>query len=169
MRKQAGKSSGARKGGAEPAVPSTARASKRPRVFHIAKLMVTREWSEEKCRELAEEWGFEVKTVADYASEASRLLDFHVKDRDELVRLGQVRLREIGEENGPDRVTAWRTLFENLGVLRQKHELSGPDGKPIEATVKLEPLEHMRALLRDPPPELEALLREEWGERTVVR
>lgn len=160
-----------------PAKQQTARAKavtpdvKRRRVFYIAKLMVSKEWGDGSAmtKTLAKLWGLADMTVADMACEASRLLDFHVKDRDELIRLAQVRLREIGEEDGHDRVPAWRTLLENMGALRTKHELSGPDGAPIATSVTVEPIVHIRALLRDPPPELERLLCEEWGERTVVR
>ena len=147
---------------------------KRRRVFAIARTMVAGEWGDgkEATKLLCKEWKLAEKTVQHMAAEAGRLLDFHVKDRDALVRLGQLRLREIGEENGPDRVQAWKTLFENLGELRKRMEVSGPAGAPVgiaaNVTVKLEPLEHIRALLRDPPPELEALLIEEWGARTVT-
>lgn len=150
--------------------------TKRARVFAIARFMVAGEWGDgvEKSAELAREWKLSASSIRGMSAEASRLLDFHTMQRNDLVRLGQLRLREIGEENGPDRVVAWRTLFENLGELRKRVEVSGPGGVPtaialsggITATVKMEPLEHLRALLRDPPPELEAILVEEWGPRT---
>lgn len=147
---------------------------KRARVFLIARTMTAGEWGDGKAKtkEFAKEWKLSPVTVQWMAAEASRLLDFHTNQRAELVAIGQLRLREIGEENGADRVPAWRTLFENLGALQKRVEMSGPGGAPIgvaaSVTVKPEPLEHLRALLRDPPPELEAILVEEWGERTVA-
>lgn len=159
---------------AKPRAEQATSEEKRRRVFYIARAMVAGEWGDGKAmtKQLMREWRLAEKTVQHMAAEASRLLDFHVNDRDSLVRLGQLRLREIGEENGADRVQAWKTLFENLGELRKRMEVSGPAGAPLAVggtvTVKLEALEHVRALLRDPPPELEAVLNEEWGPRMVT-
>lgn len=157
-----------------PRAKPVAPAVKRERVFLIARTMVTGEWGDgaDCTKRLAAEWKVSLATVQYYAAEASRLLDFHANDREQLIKLGQIRLRQIGEEDGPDRVPAWRTLFENLGELRKRVEMSGVVGGPpigiaASVTVKQEPLDHLRSLLRDPPPELEAILLEEWGPRTV--
>lgn len=151
--------------------------TKRARVYAIAQLMASGEWGDgtDHTKRLAEEWGLAIPSVQHMAAEASRLLEFTTTDRDHLVRLTRLRLREVGEENGRDRVFALRTILEHLGELRKRVEVSGPGGVPVTitagvtATIKAEPMEHLRALLRDPPLELEAVLTEEWGPRTVFR
>lgn len=161
----------ARLNGGPPAMPAT----KRARVYEIAQLMASGEWGDgiAHSQRLVAEWQLSESNVRLMASEASRLLEYTTTDREHLVRLTRLRLREVGDENGRDRVLALRTLLEHLGELRKRVEVSGPGGVPlaanVTATVKGEPIEHLRALLRDPPLELEAVLVEEWGPRTIFK
>ncbi len=105
----------------------------RGRVWYIARLMAAGAWKRGRSdRELAELWGLERTSVRKLSAEASRLLEHTVNDRNQLLKLMQTRLVEIADQDGPDRVQALRTLYEHLGELRQRQELSGPGGAPIE-------------------------------------
>lgn len=101
------------------------------RVFYIAMRMAANRWPRggKQIKELAEEWELEPATVRGMSSDAARLLDL-IGHRKQLVEIGRIRLLEIMNENGSDRVSAIRTMFENLGELssRKKVELGGEIG-----------------------------------------
>lgn len=112
----------------DPATLDTPRA----RVWYLARLMASGLWKPKRQVEFAAIWKLERMTVRRMAAEASRILDITINDRAQLLKLMQARLVEISDQDGPDRVQALRTLYEHLGELRQRQELSGPDGAPIE-------------------------------------
>jgi hypothetical protein len=97
------------------------RITKQRRIFTIALLMAEGEWRPSLAKDLAGEWKLEPKTVQHYSAEAGRLVTYTADQRETLVKVARLRLRQIGLEDGPDRVQAWRTLLENLGELRQQH------------------------------------------------
>ncbi len=102
------------------------RNTKTRRVYRIAMLMAAGEWERgTTAAELAEEWELSEVSVRDMSAEASRLLELTTEDRQALVNLVRVRLRQIGEADGNDRVQALRTILEHMGELwqRQKHEV----------------------------------------------
>lgn len=116
----------------DPSSPRAARTRadpsiKRDRIYQIALLMAAGEWEKgTTAAVLAEEWELKEVTVRDMSAEASRLLELTTDDRHRLINLVRVRLRQIAEENGNDRVPACRTLLEHHGELwqRQKHEVT---------------------------------------------
>lgn len=112
---------------------------KRDRIFRIAATMATGEWNKGRAKELREEWGLTASYLRFMAAEASRLLEFTTNDRVKLVTAGRLRLQQIAAQDGPDRVQALRTLFEQMGELRKRVEVSGPDGRdiPVGVTAKV--------------------------------
>jgi hypothetical protein len=95
------------------------------RISHIVGLMVRGHWVRgETTRELAEEWELDEITVQHHAIEASRFLDLATNDLDQIEKYCRIRLREIAEENGPDRVQAIQVTLKNAGRLMDKQEIS---------------------------------------------
>lgn len=99
----------------------------RERVFAIATLIAGGEWLPRMADELAAEWRLSPVTVRHMAAEASRLVEYTTGDRQKLVNLARLKLRQIMLEDGPDRVQAARTLLEHLGELRQVHTVGERD------------------------------------------
>jgi hypothetical protein len=113
---------------------------KRERVMAIASLMARSEWQRGVTKhELAEKWGVTAGTVDMYAGEASRLLEYTICDRDELERYCRFRLREISDQDRPDRVQALQTMLKNIGRLNEKLDVTVaqlPDDAVVEQAVK---------------------------------
>lgn len=97
----------------------------RDRIAHIVGLMARQVWERggSQTDELAELWGVARATVEADASEAKRLLDVFYRDGDQVEEYCRIRLHEISEENGPDRVAALTVRLKNLGRLTDKHEV----------------------------------------------
>lgn len=100
---------------------------KRARIFHIAQLIAGGEWEPEMAGELATLWELNVNTVRKYSAEASRLVELTTGDRQKLIDLVKVKLRQWVQEGVQDRVPAARTLLEHLGELRQNVSVTTPD------------------------------------------
>lgn len=119
----------------EPASPEV----KRQRVFEIAGRMARNQWNKACVPELAEMWGVAAVTVGYYACEASRLLTYTVDDINQLETYCRWRLREISEQDGPDRVQAIQTALKNVGLLAEKHQVQVsqlPDEELVAQAVK---------------------------------
>lgn len=146
------------------------------RIIAIVRLMVNREWSPDRGERLALEWGISARTVEDYATEAGRIIRL-CTDPEAVHEWALTRLREFVEDErvgpfGPvvstkTKIEAIKLTLEATGAVTSAGEARRLAKRAIDAP--LDPVEHFRALLRDPPPELEAILVEEWGGRTVVR
>jgi hypothetical protein len=117
---------------APPEEPSTVPATRRARVLFIARQMAAGAWRKGRDRGLAKVWGLDGRTVRSYSAEASRVVELATGDREHLLRLVRLRLAEIIESDTQDPVPAMRVLLEHLGELRQRQEISGPGGRPIE-------------------------------------
>ncbi|MDP2661494.1 MAG: hypothetical protein Q8R28_12275 [Dehalococcoidia bacterium] len=88
-------------------------------------LMVRGQWVRgETHRELAEEWGLDEITILHHSAEASRFLDLATNDLDQIERYCRVRLREIAEQDGPDRVQAIATTLKNVGRLNDRVDVT---------------------------------------------
>ena len=115
-----GESRGARTG-AKIRTPRSEPHVKRERIFAISKLMASGEWERGvTAGHLGLEWGLAEQTVVDMACEASRLLELVVGGKGELERIYRLRLLQIAQENGHDRVPAIRVGLENLGLIQQR-------------------------------------------------
>lgn len=117
---------------APPEEPGSIPATRRARVLFISRQMAAGAWRKGRDRELAKLWRLDGRTVRGYSAEASRVVELATGDREHLIRLVRMRLAEIIESDTQDPVPAMRVLLEHLGELRQRQELSGPNGAPIE-------------------------------------
>ena len=149
--------------------PAIAALAREPwyRMAYIVGLMVRELWERggPQIELLAKEWGVSVKTVRADAVEAGRMLKVFYRDADKIERYCQVRLHEIAEENGPDRVAAITVRLKNLGRLNDKLEVN-LSAVPTRELVK----QNLPTILADP--ELRALFLEEldrYGDATEER
>lgn len=133
------------------------------KVWAIVGRMQRKEWERGRdCQRLAAEWRCSVSLVEQYAAQASRFLRL-IKEPEMVRAWAAARLTEIGNEDEGDRVPAILGAAKVAGVLDPKG--NGPAPPPPLSSAERN--ESLRALLRDPPPELEAILVECWGPRTV--
>ena len=134
-------------------------------VQEIMGLMRSGEWDGRKSAEaFAIRHGTTVGSVKQWAVQAGRCLRLH-SEPDQMLGYLIAKLHAIVEDNAPDRVPAVKTLLDQLEKMENRRLKGRPQDRILSGA---EAEANMRELLRDPPPELERILTECWGERTVA-
>jgi hypothetical protein len=125
------------------------------RVQRCIEIMLAKQWDPGDSPELlAKEWGVSVSTIAHYSKRAAQFLRLF-RDADTVHEYLVAELHKIVSESDMDRVPAIKTLLGEIQTLSARSErLKERENSPEETETR------MRALLADPPPELEKLLSE---------
>lgn len=111
------------------------------RIHYVAKLMTTGQWRSAMAMVLTEPWNCAPVSVQRYSTEASRVVENAIGDKDTMRATVMAFLETVAHdalENGDRRsaVTAARTFAEIAGLLKLTHEHVGPDGGPIQVQFK---------------------------------
>lgn len=129
----------------------------------IANLMAGHSWTKERAYQLAEEWGCAFATIEGYASDAAMFLRM-CRDPEKVQQWGLYGLNRIAEDSATPpqvKVAAYKVALDATQPRARDAD------KPTPALDAAHRNERIRELLRNPPPELVAILEDEWGPRRV--
>lgn len=93
----------------------------------IAGLMNEGVWDKATSRQCVEEWGCTQNWVNQLASRASDYLNTTLGDREKMTGAVALRLREIMEQDGPDRIKATELVGKSLGMFRDRNTGTTPE------------------------------------------
>lgn len=131
------------------------------RVQECVDIMDAAEWEPGQTTiKLAEKWGLTVNAVEHYASDAARIIRLR-GDENYAAKRMVAKLDEwlSWADFAPDRAALIKLRLEIIGIVGPRAERRAEAAKP-GAPTPTERNENLRALLRDPPPELVAIFRE---------
>ena len=99
-----------------------------PRVNFIARLMNEGLWDNSARRQCEQEWpDIGKERVKQLATMASHKLNTTINDRAKMAGFVSLRLREIAEQDGPDRAKATELVGKTLGMFRERNTESTPE------------------------------------------